>query len=199
MSSRSGAPHRRRLSVPVKSIQELLPGAWALALPRFEDERGSFLKLLAASRLTELGLPFVLREQFLTTSRRDVIRGMHFQRPPHHHVKLVCCLAGRVQDVLLDLRAGAGYGRVAAFELDADHPVLLYVPAGIAHGFRARTDGAAMMYLTSSEHAPSHDTGVLWSSIDHDWDCARPVVSQRDLQHPALSDWVSPFDEGACP
>lgn len=174
-------------------LRELLPGAWMLALPSSADERGRFVKTYVDAALAELGLAFMPREQFMTWSRRDVIRGMHFQRPPHQHHKLVCCLAGQVQDVLLDLRAGPGYGRVAAVELSGDTPVQLYLPAGIAHGFRARSDNALMAYQTTAAHVASHDAGLLWSSIDHDWDCAAPVLSSRDQAHPALADFETPF------
>lgn len=180
----------------MKTSVELLPGAWAFELPQFEDQRGAFIKTYAASHLAALGLPLEVREQFFTRSHRNVIRGLHFQRPPHDHVKLVCCLAGRVQDVLVDLRTGLGYGRVAAIELSADRPQLLYLPAGIAHGFRAREDGTVMMYVTSSEHVPTHDAGILWNSIAHDWCCEQPIVSGRDSQFPPFANFESPFGQG---
>src|SRR6202012_5346856 len=91
---------------------ELLRGAWSVQLKRFEDGRGSFVKTYARSAFdTALaasgGEPaFDWREEFYSLSNRDVVRGMHFQLPPHDHVKLVYCAAGAVLDVLLDLRAG---------------------------------------------------------------------------------------------
>jgi dTDP-4-dehydrorhamnose 3,5-epimerase/CDP-3, 6-dideoxy-D-glycero-D-glycero-4-hexulose-5-epimerase len=180
-------------------MHELLRGAWALRLARHADARGDFVKTFAAAMLRELGLPFEAREQFMTLSRRDTIRGLHYQAPPHDHVKLVCCLAGQAQDVVVDLRPGPQFGRVANIELDGTQPVLLYLPSGVAHGFRARTDGTLMSYMTSSEHAPSHDRGVHWRSIDHDWGCAAPVLSPRDQAHPPLDMLVSPFATGPAP
>jgi len=174
-------------------LAEPLPGAWLLRAPHFEDPRGSFTKTFAASRLRTLGLAFEPREQYVTWSRRDVVRGLHYQRPPHDHAKLVCCLSGAVQDVIVDLRRGPGYGRVAAIELSADDPAVLVLPPGIAHGFRVRSDGATMLYMTSSEHAPDHDTGVLWTSVGHDWDCPAAIVSARDAALPPLAAVDSPF------
>jgi dTDP-4-dehydrorhamnose 3,5-epimerase len=170
-----------------------IAGAVLLDLSRHTDARGDFLKTFSASALRAAGVDFRPVEHFVTRSRRDVIRGMHFQLPPHQHHKLVHCMAGRVQDVLLDLRSGPGQGLVLALELDADCPQALFIPEGVAHGFRVRSDDAVMMYATSSEHQPSHDAGVLWHSIPHQWDCSNPIVSERDRGHPALRDMRSPF------
>lgn len=182
--------------------RELLPGAWLVPLRRLQDERGHFVKTFARSAFeAALGAAAAQaldwREEFYSLSQRDVIRGMHFQLPPHDHVKMVYCAAGAVDDVLLDLRPGPGYGRVASVRLDAQAPAVLLVPKGVAHGFRALADNALMVYKTSSEHVPSHDAGVRYDSFGHDWGCAAPVLSARDRQHPALADFVSPFPASA--
>jgi dTDP-4-dehydrorhamnose 3,5-epimerase/CDP-3, 6-dideoxy-D-glycero-D-glycero-4-hexulose-5-epimerase len=179
--------------------KELLPGAWSVRLKRFEDARGSFVKTYARSAFdaalaTSGGEPaFDWREEFYSLSNRDVVRGMHFQLPPHDHVKLVYCAAGAVLDVLLDLRAGPGYGRAASIRLDAEDPRLLVIPRGVAHGFLSLSDGSLMVYKTSTEHVPSHDAGVRFESFGFDWGCATPVLSERDRLHPAFADFVSPF------
>jgi len=173
--------------------RELLPGATLVALKRFEDARGSFVKTFARSAFEAAGVDFDFREEFYSFSRRDVVRGMHFQLPPHDHVKLVYCAAGSVLDVLVDLRRGAGLGRVASVVLSADEPSLLVIPKGVAHGFRALRDDSLMVYKTSTEHAPSHDAGIRWDSFGFEWGVTAPVVSQRDAGHPSLADFDSPF------
>lgn len=179
--------------------QELLPGTWLVKLPRFDDVRGSFVKTfsrraLDATLVDQLGLEsFDFREEFYSTSAKNVIRGMHFQLPPHDHVKLVYCAQGAVLDVLLDLRQGACYGNVASVTLNASEPALLYIPRGIAHGFRSLTDDSLMIYKTSTEHAPTHDGGIRWDSFGFDWSCNTPTLSVRDVAHPALAEFISPF------
>lgn len=183
----------------MKVEQELLPGVWLLSLKRFNDARGSFVKTFIRSTFDALpGLgpsdpSFDFREEFYSLSNKDVLRGMHFQRPPHDHDKLVYCAAGRVLDVLLDLRKGPGYGKSGSVTLDAETPQLLVIPKGIAHGFVAQQDQSLLVYKTSTEHAPSHDAGIRYDSFGFEWPCAEPILSDRDRKHPALADFESPF------
>jgi dTDP-4-dehydrorhamnose 3,5-epimerase len=173
--------------------EELLPDTWLYRLPRFEDLRGSFVKTYLRSALAKQRVQFDFAEEFYSSSRKDVIRGMHFQLPPHDHVKLVYCPAGAVLDVLLDLRAGPGCGKVASVELSEQSPGLVLIPRGVAHGFRSLSDHSVMVYKTSTEHVPTHDAGVRWDSFGFDWRCASPILSDRDLRHGAFSQLSSPF------
>ena len=177
----------------MERVEELLPGAWLLRLPHSADNRGRFVKTYSRSALARLGLNCELHEAFYSLSAKDVVRGMHFQRPPHEQVKLVHCAAGSVLDVLLDLRAGPGYGHVASAALQASTPALLFVPAGVAHGFRALEDGTLVLYQASTEHAPAHDGGVRWDSFGFDWGLDKPILSLRDQGHPPLAEFHTPF------
>lgn len=171
---------------PPRQVRELFDGAFHIAVPCSGDARGNFVKTHAVSALAALGLTFELREEFHSLSRRDVIRGMHFQRAPHDHDKIVYCPYGAALDVLLDLRPGPGCGRVASVLLSPDEPAIVFIPRGVAHGFKALVDATLMVYKTSSEHAPSHDAGVRWDSFGFDWACEQPILSTRDLAHPAF-------------
>jgi len=171
-----------------------LPGCVELMLPRSEDTRGGFLKLFHRGAFATLGLETDIAEVFCTTSRRHVIRGLHFQTPPHAHAKLVVCLDGAVQDVALDLRRGSpSYGRHATVELSASAGNALYLPMGFAHGFCALSEASTVLYLTSGEHAPEHDAGVAWDSAGIAWATDAPILSARDRAHPALADFDTPF------
>jgi dTDP-4-dehydrorhamnose 3,5-epimerase len=172
---------------------ELLPGAWHIPLRRFADPRGVFVKTHSASALARLGISFELREEYHSVSGKNVIRGMHFQHPPHEHDKLVYCPHGRALDVLLDLRPGERYGTARSLILSPEDPAVVFIPRGVAHGFKALEDGTLMVYKTSSEHAPSHDGGILWDSFGFDWDCPFPILSERDRNHPRLADFATPF------
>jgi len=163
-------------------------------LPFSEDIRGNFLKTYHFSTFSDLGLEFQCKEEFVTTSTQNVIRGMHFQTPPHDHKKLVYCLAGRVRDVVLDIRKNsATYGQFEVFELDANIPTGVYISEGYAHGFLAMSDEATMLYRVSAEHAPSCDAGIRWDSFGYEWGVINPVVSDRDQSHISFDDFKSPF------
>lgn len=172
----------------MRILEELLAGTYVLELPRSQDRRGFFVKTFQESMLRAVGLSFDLKEEFYSASLRDVIRGMHFQVPPHDHQKLVYCVAGEVDDVLVDLRPGTGYGRVAHARLCAEQPRLLFIPSGIAHGFRSLSDDSVLVYKTSAEYAPAFDHGVRWDSIGFDWGIKQPVVSDRDSAFPLLKE-----------
>jgi len=177
----------------VRIVDTLLPGCVLLEAPRFEDARGSFVKTFHRDVFAELGIRLDVAEEYYSVSHRGVIRGMHFQVPPHDHDKLVLCTRGEVLDVVVDLRRGAGHGRVASTTLSADNRRVLFVPRGVAHGFVARTDEATMLYKTSTVHAPESDRGVRWDSFGFDWGVDAPVLSDRDRRHPALAEFDSPF------
>ncbi len=174
-------------------LKELLPGCFLLQPNRFEDSRGSFVKTYHEGLCKTLGVNLDIQEEFYSVSRKDVIRGMHFQLPPHEHDKLVYCTRGAVTDVLLDLRKGLGYGKVVSAELSGENAHLVFIPKGIAHGFAALTDEALMLYKTSTVHAPEADCGIRWDSFGFGWGIAEPIISARDQQHSLFADFVSPF------
>lgn len=123
-----------------------LPGCRVITPLVFEDDRGRFVKTYHAPTFRELGIPDVFVEEFYSVSRRGVIRGLHFQVPPAEAGKLVYCIEGRILDVLVDLRRGSPtYGRHLTVPLEAAAGTMVYLPAGIAHGFCALTDRATMM------------------------------------------------------
>jgi dTDP-4-dehydrorhamnose 3,5-epimerase len=160
----------------------------------FQDVRGRFVKPLVISQLRALGLRTDFVEQYHSTSASGVIRGMHFQTPPHEHAKLVYCAAGAVTDVLLDLRRlSPTYGRAITLPLTAQSGNALYLAAGIAHGFVATLEPALMIYNVTSEYASEHDSGVRWDSFGFDWGVTAPLISVRDRNFPALADIDSPF------
>lgn len=174
-------------------VKELLTGCLLLQPTRFEDQRGCFVKTYHEGVCAALGVNLEIREEFYSISHKNVVRGMHFQVPPHAHEKLVYCARGAVRDVLLDLRNGGSYGRVVSAELSGENGHIIFIPKGIAHGFVALTDDTLMLYKTSTVHAPETDCGVRWDSFKFNWGLDQPIISTRDQQHVAFNDFVSPF------
>jgi len=166
-----------------------IPGCYKLSLALKADDRGDFLKFFMASHHSQ----FFPREAYVSRSHRNVVRGMHFQTPPHEHNKLVVALEGTVQDVVLDLRVSSPtYNKAISVELNGGRDAI-FVPKGCAHGFLALTENAQMLYLVDSEYSPEHDQGILWSSVPVDWQTTKPIVSGRDARFLTLVEFKSPF------
>jgi len=170
-----------------------LEACFEVRLQRLDDARGCFVKTFARSAFTAAGLEMNLQEEYYSVSRKGVIRGMHFQVPPHAHDKVVYCAKGAVLDVLLDLRRGPHYGSHSTVLLSAEDPVLLFIARGVAHGFESLTDDSLMVYKTSAEYAPAYDCGIRWDSFGCNWTADEPILSERDRSHPAFADFQSPF------
>ena len=165
-----------------------------ITLPATHDARGSFVKTFHDSTLASEGIDFTLQESYFSFSKKDVIRGMHFQLPPHHHSKIVFCPVGAILDVVVDLRKDSPtYGRYFAHELSAKNNRAFYIPKGFAHGFKSLTEDAMTYYLVSSEYNRHHDTGVRYDSIGFDWEVKDPILSERDLSFQRLDEFESGF------
>lgn len=172
---------------PIDGVGVLVPG-------EIRDRRGSFVKTFRRDAFLSFGADFEIREAFFTVSDAGVLRGMHFQTPPRAHAKVVTCLAGRVLDVLLDIRAAStSFGKTYSVELSAANRIVLFIPAGIAHGFLALEDRSLVHYMTDCEHSPEHDSGIRWDSFGFPWPAPNPTLSDRDLRHPPLAEFRTPF------
>jgi dTDP-4-dehydrorhamnose 3,5-epimerase len=178
----------------VQAESTVIPGCVLLPLRRSTDDRGDFVKLYQRSVYDAAGIDPEVAEVFVSRSAKGTVRGLHFQVPPHGHAKTVVCLAGRVFDVVVDLRVGSpAFERCATFELDGDTPAAVHIPVGCAHGFQALSNDALVAYVVSTEHAPDHDTGIRWDSVGITWPLADPIVSPRDRSFPGLERFESPF------
>jgi len=171
-----------------------LPGCFEVQPRIFDDDRGRFVKVFHQDEFLRLGLETNFKEEYYSHSRKGVIRGMHFQLPPSDHVKLVYCVQGDVQDVVLDLRKGSPtYGLADTIKLTAEQGNYLYIPKGLAHGFCTTSAVATLVYKVSTVYDLQHDSGVLWDSFGVEWPTLEPVISSRDTSFKSLSEFTSPF------
>ena len=176
-------------------VTETLIEGLKILYPRvIDDSRGSFFKTYNFENFEELGLPIDWQEEYFSISNKNVVRGMHFQTQPDDHDKMVTCVQGSVLDVVLDLRkTSKTYKQVFSSELNAQNKTVLIIPRGCAHGFLSLQDNSIMFYKVSTVYSPANDMGILWSSIDFDWPVVNPLVSERDQNHPILTDYESTF------
>jgi dTDP-4-dehydrorhamnose 3,5-epimerase len=175
-------------------LNTLIKGCFELVPSVSKDLRGRFVKLFNREEFARLGLAVDFKEQFYSVSRKGVLRGLHFQLPPHDQAKLVSCLDGKVFDVAVDLRTGSEtMGSHVSLELSAERANSIYLPSGVAHGFYTLSESATLLYSTTSSYSPEHDAGIRWDSADIDWPAQNPILSSRDEAFPRLVDFRSPF------
>ncbi len=165
----------------------------------FKDSRGYFFESYSKREFDEKVRPVDFVQDNESMSTRGVMRGLHFQRPPFTQSKLVRCVSGRVLDVAVDIRKGSPtYGRHVAVELSEENHRQFFVPRGFAHGFAVLSDVAVFQYKCDNYYHPEADGGISIAdpSLGIDWhlDPAAAVLSDKDLRHPLLKDFESPFD-----
>ena len=171
-----------------------IPGCYEITPRIFKDRRGSFVKTFHQEIFSDHQLETNFAEEYYSLSNRNVLRGLHFQLPPHEHTKIVYCVRGEVMDVVVDLRVGSPtYKKFEIFDLNAEKANLIYIPPGLAHGFYVTSETAIIMYKVSTVYAPEHDTGILWNSVGIPWSDDNPIVSQRDSEFKTISEFESPF------
>jgi len=158
----------------------------------FSDDRGFFLETFNDKLYQELGLRLDWRQDNFSWSKKNVLRGLHFQRAPHAQAKLVRVVYGKVFDVAVDLRAGSKtFGKYFGVELDSDSQRAMYIPEGFAHGFCVLSDFAGFSYKCSQIYAPSFDGGVRYNDPDIGirWPVDLPLLSPKDAVLPLLKDF----------
>lgn len=172
----------------------LIPGCYEIKPEIIDDDRGQFVKIFHKDFYVQNHLENNYSEEYYSISNRGVLRGLHFQIPPHEHVKLVYCVEGCVFDAVVDLRKNSTtYGKYETFELSSKKANMLYIPPGLAHGFYVLSERAIMVYKISTVYSPKHDTGILWNSANIPWPDKNPVISKRDSQFIEFDQFQSPF------
>jgi len=175
----------------MKKSETSLPGVLLLEPLVFGDDRGFFLESYNERVFTELGI----RDRFVqdnhSCSGRNVVRGLHYQIPQAQG-KLVRVVMGEVLDVAVDLRRSSpAFGKWETFTLSGDNKRVLWIPRGLAHGFRAVSESAHVLYKSTDFYAPEHERTIAWDDPDLkiDWELdGEPIVSEKDRRGMAFRD-----------
>ena len=145
-----------------------------------KDIRGDFTKIFQNSYFEELD-GFSPKECYVSTSKKNVLRGFHLQLNESIHGKIVSCLSGQVLDVFVDLRKNGSFGKVYSKILTSKKRDTIFIPKGYGHAFLNLDDeDATLLYLVETEHSPKNDSGVKWDSVDFEWPIINPIISERD-------------------
>ncbi len=170
----------------MKLIETGILGVVILEMPIFRDDRGQFQETYNERRFLELALPVDWKQDNLSYSRKNVVRGLHYQLVQPQG-KLVRVVSGSVFDVAVDIRRNSPtFGKHVSIELSAENGLAFYIPPGFAHGFTALTENAAFSYKVTDFYEPSGDRTMLWNDpeLGIKWPVAAEdaIVSAKDLQ-----------------
>ena len=158
------------------------------------DDRGKFVKIFHEPIFKDFGLDTNFVESYYSLSNKNVIRGMHFQIPPEDHAKLVYVPAGSIIDVILDIRKKSKtFGKFETFELSEKNGNCVYIPKGCAHGFLSLENNTIVTYLQTTIYNNECDKGIKYDSFGFDWNCNKPILSNRDQKFPEFKYFKSPF------
>jgi dTDP-4-dehydrorhamnose 3,5-epimerase len=156
------------------------------------DNRGYFLETFRQDLFEKaVGYPVNFIQDNESKSTKGVLRGLHYQLPPHTQAKLVRVIEGSVLDVAVDIRKSSStFGQHVAAELTAENKHQLFVPHGFAHGFVVLSDSATFAYKVDNYYAPEHDRGIAFDDKDLAIDWQLPLgtlqLSDKDKSHPTL-------------
>jgi len=157
------------------------------------DDRGYFYESFNKRLFSQFNIPYEYVQENFSRSKKNVIRGLHFQRPPMAQAKLVWVVQGLVRDVVLDLRRDQPtFGKTFVLELSSENLKRLFVPVGFAHGFSVISESADVCYICDKFFSPNHQSGVNLRDpeLNIDWGVheLESIVSQRDAELPWLTE-----------
>ncbi len=149
----------------------------------FGDDRGKFFESYKKSEFLKNNIPFDFLQDNISYSVKNVLRGLHFQKPPFEQGKLIHVIKGEIFDVAVDVRKSSPtFGEWVSVKLCETKKQLLFIPPGFAHGFCVLSDEVIFQYKVTSEYNPAAESGIIWNDekLSIDWPVNEPLLSDKD-------------------
>lgn len=183
----------------MKVIQTDIEGVMIIEPRIFEDSRGYFFEAFSEREFAEQVCNCHFVQDNEAKSSYGVVRGLHFQLPPHAQSKLVRVVKGKVVDIAVDIRKSSPtFGKHVAVELSADNHRQVFIPRGFAHGYAVLSDEAILEYKCDNYYAPESEGAIAWNDIDLaiDWQIPteKVILSEKDKHHPTLAECKTLFE-----
>jgi dTDP-4-dehydrorhamnose 3,5-epimerase len=176
--------------MPITVSKTPLPGVLLVEPDVFRDDRGFFMETFHQRKYVERGIDRVFVQDNHSHSRRDILRGLHYQLKKAQ-AKLVYVIKGKIFDAVVDIRKGSPFfGQSVGTVLSDENKRQIFVPEGFAHGFCVLSETADVMYKCTDFYAPEDEYGIFWADpvIHIDWPVKNPILSKKDSQNPNLMD-----------
>ena len=164
-----------------------IPDVISITPHLFNDERGYFFENFNHSKFKQNQIDLNFIQENFSKSKKNVIRGLHFQKNPKAQAKLVTAVSGEIFDVAVDLRKNSPtFGKWVSEILSEVNHKSLYVPEGFAHGFCVLSEGATVVYKINQEYSPDHEQGIIWNDPDIgiSWPISESIISEKDQNLP---------------
>ena len=177
-------------------VETEIKGVFIIEPKVFGDNRGYFFESFSQREFESVIGPVTFVQDNQSKSSYGVVRGLHFQRPPHAQAKLVRVVKGKVLDVAVDLRKDSPtFGKYMAVELSDENHRQVFIPKGFAHGFSVLSEEAVFQYKCDEYYAPESEAAIAWDDQDLNIDWKVPaedvVLSAKDRNHPTLKEFIS--------
>ena len=182
--------------------QLAIEGVYMLEPHVFDDERGFFFESYNQKVFADaIGYTPQFVQDNHSKSNRGVLRGLHFQLPPHAQGKLVRVISGEIFDVAVDLRQDSStFGQWVSVVLTAENKKQLWIPEGFAHGFVSLTDETEVLYKTTDFYCSSSEASIRWDdpTVSIDWPMMDDMhLSTKDASASFLKDAISLLPDGS--
>jgi dTDP-4-dehydrorhamnose 3,5-epimerase len=177
----------------MKATRTAIPDVWVIEPRVFEDERGFFFESFNEEKFNEaVGNTLRFVQDNHSMSKKNVLRGLHYQLPPKAQGKLVRVVQGEIYDVAVDIRKGSPtFGKWVAETLSAENRKQLWIPSGFAHGFLVTSETAEVLYKTTDYWAPDLERTIKWDddTLKINWGLSKtqPTMATKDLEGKTLS------------
>jgi dTDP-4-dehydrorhamnose 3,5-epimerase len=187
---------RSRETVKIQHLD--IPEALLIRPAVHHDERGFFSEVFRGDWLADHGAPVFVQDNHAFTLRRGVLRGLHFQRPPHAQGKLVRCTRGSILDVAVDIRRGSPtYARHVSTVLSAENGSQMWIPVGFAHGYVALEPSCEVIYKVTDYYDRASEGGIAWNdpalAIEWGLPASEIKVIEKDGLYPSLAEAPEAF------
>jgi dTDP-4-dehydrorhamnose 3,5-epimerase len=199
-SSKLAASRQEKRTMQIERLE--IPDLLLVTPRKHGDQRGFFSETFRADVFAGFGVDAsFVQDNHVHSTQKGVLRGLHFQTPPHAQGKLIRCPRGSILDVAVDIRVGSPtYGRHVAVELSAANWRQLWVPLGFAHGYVTLEDDCEVVYKVTDYYAPECDRGIAWDdpALEIDWrlSASEVILSERDRRQPRLEGAAPAFQFG---
>ena len=177
-------------------VETEIKGVFIIEPKVFGDNRGYFFESFSQREFESVIGPVTFVQDNQSKSSYGVVRGLHFQKPPHAQAKLVRVVKGKVLDVAVDLRKDSPtFGKHVSVELSDENHRQVFIPKGFAHGFSVLSEEAVFQYKCDEYYAPESEAAIAWDDQDLNIDWKVPtedvVLSAKDRNHPTLKEFIS--------